>query len=271
MNALPSLARLRLQAALLALTCCAQLAHAGDDDPISPDRPSVTASSQVVGAGRVQLEIGANRDRQRNDDLHLRTLTTPALLRIGLGDTTELRVETDGRSIGHELDPATGARTTSAGWESTSLGVKWRFANGEGGKPALGLIGKVALPTGSATLRGKGLLPQVELAAEWELSHGWSLSVTPGAGVDADDHGAHYGYGILAASLGRKITERAQGFLEIAAPQLASSSRGGKLVQVDAGLSWLLNRNCQLDAMVVRGLNRNTPDLSLAFGLSVRR
>lgn len=271
MNSLASLARLRFQATILALACSAQLVHASDDDAISPDRPSVTASSQVVGAGRVQLEIGANWDRLRSDEVHLRTWTTPALLRIGLGEATELRVETDGRSIGHEVDPATGARTTSAGWESTSLGVKWHFADGEGGKPALGLIGKVALPTGSTALRGKGLLPQVELAAEWELSDGWSLAVTPGAGIDSDDSGAHYGYGILAASLGKKITERAQGFFEIAAPQIASSSRGGKLVQVDAGLSWLLNRNCQLDAMVVRGLNRNTPNLSLAFGLSVRR
>jgi hypothetical protein len=32
-----------------------------------------------------------------------------------------------------------------------------------------------------------------------------------------------------------------------------------------------VNRDCMLDVMVVHGLNRNTPDLSLAFGISVRR
>ena len=36
----------------------------------------------------------------------------------------------------------------------------------------------------------------------------------------------------------------------------ASASHGGNQMQVDA--------------MVVRGLNRNTPDLGLAFGLSLR-
>lgn len=271
MNTLSTLAHLWVQATFLGLACSVQLAHAGDDDAISPDRPNVANSSQVVGHGRVQVEIGANWDRQRDDDLHVRTLSTPALLRIGLGDTTELRVETDGRNIEHTRDPATGARTTTAGWNAASIGFKWHFAEGAGAHPALGLIGQVALPTGSTALRGRGLLPQLALAAEWELPKDWSLAVTQGAGSDLDDNGARYGYGILAASLGKKFNERVQGFLEVAAPQIASASHGGKQVQVDAGVSWLLNKDCQVDAMVVHGLNRNTPDLSLAFGLSVRR
>lgn len=271
MHTSSTFSRLCCQAAFLALACSVHPAHADDDDVISPDRPNIANSSQVVGQGRVQLEIGVNWDRQRDDALHLRTLTTPALLRIGLGETTELRLETDGRNIEHTRDRASGARTTDAGWNATSVGFKWRLTEGEGAYPALGLIGQVALPTGSTALRGRGLLPQLVLAAEWELPQDWSLAVTQGAGSDRDDHGARYGYGILAASLGKKFNQRTQGFLEVAAPQIASSSHGGKQVQVDLGVSWLVNKDCQVDAMVVRGLNRNTPDLSLAFGLSLRR
>lgn len=271
MKPLSTIACPGLAAALLILACSAQSAHADDVDAISPDRPNVAASSQVVGDGRVQFEIGANWDRQRSDDANLRTLSTPALLRFGLGDTTELRVESSGRSIENNLDRATGARTTTAGWGAASIGFKWHFADGEGVHPALGLIGKVVLPSGSSALRGKGLLPQLELAAEWDLPDDWSLAVTPGVGRDWDDNGAHYDYAILAASLGKKFTERVQGFLEVAAPQIASASHGGKQLQVDAGVSWLLSKNCQVDAMVVRGLNGNTPDLGLAFGLSLRR
>jgi len=263
--------RLRPRTAFLIMVCSAHVAHAEDGDAISPDRPNVAASSQVVGHGRVQLEIGANWDRLRDDDPQIRTLSTPALLRLGLGDKTELRVESDGRTIEHGIDPPTGARTTTAGWAATSIGFKWRFAEGDGRYPALGLIGKVVLPTGNSALRGRGLLPQVELAAEWELPKDWSLAVTPGIGRDWDDHGARFSYAILAASLGKRFTERVQGFLEVAAPQIAPASHGGKQMQVDVGASWLLNKNCQVDAMVVRGLNKNTPDLSLAFGLSLRR
>lgn len=271
MSTRPHAARWRMQLPLLALVCCARLAHAADDDVITPDRPNVANSSQVVGLGRVQLEIGANWDRLRNDDLQVRTLSTPALLRLGLGATTELRVETDGRNIEHELDRATGERSTSAGWNATSLGVKWHVADGEGKHPSLGLIASVTLPTGSSGLRGRGLLPQLALPAEWDLSEDWSLAVTPGAGVELDDNDKRFGYGILAASLGKKFGERLQGFLEVAAPQIASAAHGGNRVQVDAGVSWLVNKDCQFDAMVVHGLNRNTPGLSLAFGLSVRR
>lgn len=271
MNSLSTLTLPGLTAAFLILACSARLAHADDGDAISPDRPNVAASSQVVGHGRVQLELGANWDRQRSDDAHVRTWSTPALLRFGLGDTTELRVETDGRSIEHDVDRATGSRTTSAGWSATSLGFKWHFADGKGAQPALGLIGKVVLPTGSSALRGRGLLPQVELAAEWDLPDDWSLAVTPGVGRDWDDNGARYQYAILAASLGKKFTERVQGFFEVAAPQIASASHGGNQMQVDAGVSWLLNKHCQVDAMMLRGLNKKTPDLGLAFGLSLRR
>jgi len=271
MNTLPALVRLPLRATVLILACSALSAHAGNDDPIIPDRPNVANSSQVVGGSRVQLEIGVNWDRQRDDDLHERTLTTPTLLRIGLSETTELRVETDGRSIEHDVDPATGARTTIAGWEATSIGFKWHVADAEGNRPALGLIGKAALPTGSTALRARGIRPQLVLAAEWDLPKGWSLAVTPGAGADVDEHDARYGYAILAASLGKKFTQHAQGFFEVAAPQIASASHGGSQAQVDAGVSWLLNKNCQLDAMVVHGLNKNTPNLGLAFGLSLRR
>lgn len=269
MNTLSTLPR--LLAAVLALACAAQSAHAGDDDAINPDRPNVANSSQTVGRGRVQLEIGANWDRQRDDDLHARTLTTPTLLRIGLGESTELRIDTDGRSIEHDVDPASGMHSTTAGWADTSVGFKWHFADGEGARPSLGLIGEVALPTGSSALRGKGVRPQVELPAEWDLQHGWSLAVMPGLGSDSDDNGTRYGYGILAASLGKELTERAKGFVEVAAPQIARASHGGNQTQVDAGVSWLVNKDCQLDAMVVHGLNRNTPDLSLAFGVSIRR
>jgi hypothetical protein len=90
-------------------------------------------------------------------------------------------------------------------------------------------------------------------------------------GRDSDDAGVHYTYGVFAASLGKAFSERLHGFAELAAPQIARAVHGGTQAVADAGASWLVNRDCQLDAMVVHGVNRNTPGLSLAFGISVRR
>jgi hypothetical protein len=233
-----------------------------DDDTINPDRPNVANSSQVVGNRRVQLETGVQWDRQRDLDAHVRTLTTPTLLRIGVADALELRVETDGRTIEHASDPGTGAHTVSAGWADLSAGLKWHVAGQDGMRPSVGVIAEVALPTGSAGLRRSGFRPAVELPVEWDLGHDWSLGVMPGVVRDSDAT-----YGVFAASLGKAFSERLHGFAEVAAPQIGH----GTQALVDAGVAWLVNKDCQLDAMVVHGLNRQTPGLSLAFGISVRR
>ena len=242
-----------------------------DDDTINPDRPNVANSSQVVGSGRVQLETGLNWDRQRDPDAHLRTLTTPTLLRIGVADALELRLETDGRTIEHASDPSSGAHAVSAGWADFAAGVKWHLYDQDGAKPSLGVIADLLLPTGSRALHGGGFRPTLEVPAEWDLGHEWSLAMMPGVGRDTDDAGSRYTYGVLAASVGKAFGERLHGFAEVAAPQIAHAAHGGTQLQFDAGVSWLVNKDCQLDAMLVRGLHRNTPELSLAFGLSARR
>ncbi len=238
-----------------------------DDDTINPDRPDVTESSQVVGAHRVQLEAGLQWDRQRDPDAHVRTLTTPTMLRIGLSRTLELRLETEGRTIAHASDPATGVHMVDAGWAESAAGVKWHVADQDGMRPSVGLIAGVALPTGSRALRGTGFRPSLSLPVEWDFGNDWSLAVMPGVVRDSNDAGGHYAYGVFAAALGKSFSERLRGFAEVAAPQIGH----GTQALVDAGVSWLVNKDCMLDAMVVHGLNRQTPGLSLAFGVSFRR
>jgi hypothetical protein len=248
-------------------------AHAADDDAISTDRPDFVESSQVVGKGRVQLETSLQWDRQRDTDLHARSLSTPTLLRIGVGESTELRIETDGRTVVHASEPAGGAHATVAGYADTALGVKWHLADqqGEGfGAPSLGVLLHADLPSGSRELRGHGLRPSLRLAAEWDLAGGYSFGVMPGLGQESDDEGKRYGYGILAATLGKEFNERVRGFVELAAPQIARASHGGTQASFDTGLTYLVNKDLQVDVSLAHGLNRRSPDLSLAFGLSLR-
>jgi hypothetical protein len=262
-------APLTLLLAALCLPFCGT-AHAAEDDAISTDRPDFSESSQVVGKGRFQLETSVQWDRKRDDNSHDRSLYMPTLLRFGVGESTELRIETDGRTVIHAVDPASGARSSTAGYADTSVGVKWHLKDQQGNMPSMGLLLDAELPSGSRDLRGHGLRPSLRLATEWELPHGLSLAVMPGAGVDSDENGARYGYGILAATLDKKFGERVHGIVELAMPQIARASHGGTQALIDAGLTYLVNKDVQVDAMVVHGLNRRTPDLSLAVGLSVR-
>jgi len=260
-------------AALCGILACAAIpaAQAGpDEDDISPDRPGFGATSDVVGRGRVQLETSVQWDRQRDDDVHERTFSTPTLLRFGVADSFELRLETDGRDVIHDVDPASGERTTTVGYADTSLGFKWRLADQQGMRPSLALLGEVDLPSGSRAVRGRGARPAVYLPAGWDLDGGWNLQFMPGIATENDDRGARYRYGFLALALGKELSERWQGYVEVAAPQIASGTHGGTQAAIDGGFMFRLTKDCQLDASLVHGLNHRTPDLGVAFGLSIR-
>jgi hypothetical protein len=262
-----------LQLAALAVCTLSGLpAYAGDEEPISTDRPDVVESSQVVGKGRVQLETSVQWERQRGDGQRSETLSTPTLLRIGAGERFELRVETDGRTRIRSSDPVGVERT--AGYADSAFGIKWHVADqaGEGlaSRPSLAWLVHADLPTGSRVLRGHGVRPSLRLAAEWELADGYSLGVMPGLALDADEAGQRYGFGILAATLGKEMNERMRGFVELAASRIARTAHGGTEATFDTGLTYSINKDCQLDVALARGLNRRSPDLRLGAGLSVR-
>jgi hypothetical protein len=257
--------------AALACACIGATAHAADDDAINPDRPDFVESSQVVGKGRLQLETGGQWDRQRDDGAHQRTLTTPTLLRIGIGESAELRVETDGRTVNHATDPSSGAHASQAGYADTAIGIKWHLVDQQGDRPSVAVLVDAELPSGSSALRGHGVRPALSVPAEWDLADGWGVALMPGIGIDRNDGGGRYGYGLFAITLEKELTERAHTFLEFAAPQIARADNGGTQMMADTGLTWLVNKDCQVDVMVGHGLNRRTPDLSLGFGISIRR
>jgi hypothetical protein len=253
---------------LLAALCLPFAAHAADDDAISTDRPDFVESSQVVGKGRFQLETSVQWERDRHADPQTRTLSTPTLLRIGIGESTELRIETDGRNL-----VRTSGEGTVAGYADTALGLKWHLADqqGEGfGAPSLGVLLHADLPSGSSNFRGHGVRPSLRLAAEWDLAGGYSFGVMPGMAQERDDDGRRYGYGILAATFGKEFNERVRGFVELAAPQIARAGHGGTQASFDTGLTYLVNKDVQVDVALTHGLNRRTPDLSLGLGLSIR-
>jgi hypothetical protein len=250
-------------AAALMLALVAQ-AHAGDD-AIVPDRPGLAESSQVVGKGRFQLEASFAREHDANGQETVHTTTTPTLLRYGLGDSLELRVETDGRT--HAWSAAGG---NARGYADTELGIKWHVADAHGSAPSVGVLAHVALPTGSAAFRGEGVRPSLRVSSEWDLPAELSLGVMPGIAAETSDDGRRFTKGIFAVSLGKAWTAQLHGFVELAAPRIARARDGGNQFGVDAGLAYLPSENCQVDFSVGHGLNRRTPELSWNVGVSFR-
>ena len=256
-------------AALLALG--ASQAAADEDDAISTDRPDVVESSNVVGQGVFQVETSLSHERDRRDGSTSRTLGTPTLLRYGVTDRVEIRAESDG--LLRQRVTQGGTTTTDRGMADLSLGAKWRIrgADEATAQPALALLAHVDLDSGSRAFRGAGKVPSLRGVAEWELPGDASAGVMPGIfyGKD-DDGGQRYWGGILAATYSRPLSAATRGFVEIAGQALRSARHGGNVVTFDTGLVYAINTETQLDFSINLGLNRRTPDRTLAIGFSRR-
>lgn len=243
---------------------------AKESDKIVTDRPDFVESSDVVGKRRFQIETSVALERNKDAGLKERTFSTPTLLRYGVADTLELRMETDGRLVARTDDLGAGMRMTERGYGDLSLGLKWHAVDEAGLTPSLGVLAHVDLDSGSAPFRGNGARPSLRVAAEWELPHEMALGVMPGVLLDKNDSGRRYTAGIFGIVLGKEWTARWRSFIEVAAPQIARAKHGGTVATVDLGAAYLLTDHCQIDSAISRGLNRNTADWSWTIGLSLK-
>ena len=209
-----------LTIALFALTAAA------DDNVINPDRPGIADGSAVVPRGWFQIEIGGERDDV--DSVH--TWATPTLLRYGVTDSFELRVETNGYDDG-SLAPV-------------SIGFKKHFAN----TPSLGVIGRWFVDDSSGDVR---------LAADMELNDKWSIN--PNIGVAYEDSSTS---GLAAMTLQYNINDKVNVFVD------GALQTPGDVI-VDGGVAWILGTRTQLDFSVGWGAHGDgVPDRFWSAGIS---
>lgn len=256
---------IKIIAALL-LPALAMPAYA--EEAIITDRPGLVESSKVVGAGRFQIETSFALDRDNTEGIRQRTYYTPTLLRFGIGDTIEARIETDGRMRAVTANGNT--RQTDNGYADLALGVKWHLADAQGATPSMAVLAHLDLDSGSSAFRATGKGGSLRLSSEWELPDDWGLGVMPGLAWQHDDHGERYTSAILGIALSKAWSERCSTFVSYSAPQIARGRHGGVMTTADIGGTWLLTQSAQLDTALSRGLNRNTPDWSWTLGLSVK-
>lgn len=255
---------------LLLLLGISALAGAAEPDEIVTDRPDFVESGNVVGKGRFQIETSIAQERDKGGGFKDKTWSTPTLLRFGVGDTLELRIETDGRMRATTDNLGAGARVTESGYADVALGVKWHIADENGWRPSLGILAHADLDTGSAPFRAAGKGGSLRLAAEWELPDEFSLGVMPGLATQRGDDGGRYTSAIFGVVLGKGWTDRFRTFVEYSAPQIARARNGGSITTFDVGCAYLVADNMQVDAAVSRALNKNTPDWSWTVGFSIK-
>jgi len=257
--------------AALVVTLCLVTGLSLAADPISTDRPDFVESSLVVGAGRVQIETSLSTEHADGFGRHsARTLATPTLLRIGLSDLWEARLETEGYTQARSARDAQGQQPTERGFSDLALGLKVHLATPGFAEASSALLLHADLPSGHTAFRGRGVRPSLRYVAEWELPQDCALGVMPGVIDDTDDQGRRFLAGIAGVTVSHAWTAQARSFAELAAESLFAGSHAETQLRFDTGAAFLLGPDLQLDAAAYIGLNPHTPDLTLSLGLSHR-
>jgi hypothetical protein len=233
----------KIAAVFLIVTAFAAAGHA-QQEPISADQPGFANGSSVVGAGTFQVETGAELDHQNGS-----TVSLPTLLRYGLSDSFELRLESNTALFSHgDVDLA-----------PVSLGFKLKL---RGGTIPLSVIASVQPPSGEGMARTSEFEGDLRLVSDIDLGN--NLSLTPNAGLSLQE--GERPTPIVATSLQKDIG-KATPFVDFE----AHARPGHPSLALDGGIAWLVGNDTQLDVAGGVGVTgKDFPDWFISAGVSQR-
>jgi len=234
------------------------------EDLISTDRPDFVESSLTVGAGRAQIETSLGYERNEGFHHSPHEWATPTLLRVGVGESWEARLETEG------WVSVRGEGNRESGMSEVALGAKYHLAPAGPWGASSAVLMHVDLPTGDPAFQGRGARPSLRWTAEWEVGERGSLGVMPGVIWNTDDEGDRYLGELFGITYAYAWTGRFRSFAEFAADGLGGDDGSQKQLTLDTGVAWVVTPDVQVDAATYIGLNDNAPDVALTLGLSCR-
>jgi hypothetical protein len=226
-------------------------------DPLVGDRPDFTESTETIDPRRVQLEAGATAQSGDVDVLAI----GETVIRIGLARRWEVRV---GANSWVSVDDPSG---DESGFDDPSLEAKLRF-NPDGEGIAAGLLFGSTLAVGDDDIGAEDEQPFVKLLLGGEFSPRLSWGANAGY-ARASEGGERFDQLSGSFSLGIGVSERLGSFVEVYG--FSEESEGGDTsTYADAGVTYLLNDDLQLDARIGTGVDGNDVDVFLGAGVIKR-
>jgi hypothetical protein len=237
---------------------------------MSPDRPDTTESPFTVDAGHFQIELSfVDFVYDDTDGVRTRSASVaPLLLRAGLTDRMEA-------SLG--LSPYTWVRTeddsgktTDDGFGDVVLRLKVNLWGNEEGRTAFGVMPYVKFPTASDGLGNDHVEGGLILPFAMDLGNEFSLGAMAAFDVvrDSADDGYVVDF-VHSVTVGRPLFGDVGGYVEYAGMYNFNADEDYR-AYFDAGLTWGVTEDIQLDAGVRIGLTDAADDFGVFAGISLR-
>jgi hypothetical protein len=256
-------------ATAIALTATAARAESELRD-FCATRPGLGTPACTVDPGHVMVEVGLV-DWTLNLQPDARTDTVIAadlLVRYGLDATTE--VQLGWTSYGHVRvrDNATGAISNMGRTGDILLSFR-KSLSGPNGKVAIQPF--VTLPVGRSPIGAGDWGAGVLIPFGFDLGKGIQIAFTPeiDAAVDQDGSGRHLAFGSVVG-LSEALTKTLNLTEEISATRDDDPSGHSTTTLASLSLAYQPGKNTQFDVGTVAGLNRNSPDVEVYFGVARR-
>jgi len=229
---------------------------AQDLPSIETDRPDQTESPSIVPKNYLQFENGFSYEKT---DKHSNEYILPSTLtKFGINDHLELRLITE-FMIEDDIDEKT------TGLAPVMVGFKTRLFEEKGIIPLTSFIAHLSLPKlASKNFKTEYYAPEFRFTMQHTISEKQTLSYNLGAEWDGISPEPTFIYTLTS---GFEFTEKLSAYVELYGfvPQLQQADH-----RFDAGLTYLLNPNHQLDISGGFGLSETSPDYFIALGYSFR-
>lgn len=251
---------------ILILLTFSLIAKAQNEIPeLITDRPDQTESSAVVPHKSLQIETGFVIENKETDFTEQRSFAyNTTLLRYGLLENFELRLGME--FLGDKVSiKNTDTTNTVSGLSPIYTGFKVKIADEDGWKPEIAFLGGLVLPFTA----DKDYKPDYSAAnIRFSFAHAFSdrFSIGYNLGAEWDGETAVPGY-FYSLALGIGLTDKFGMFVE---GYGLLPEEGDTEHLFDAGFTYLLLSNFQLDVSGGVGLNDNAINNFLSFGLTYR-
>jgi hypothetical protein len=246
------------------------LAEPAGDQPICTDRPAKANSACTVAPGRVQLETSSvGWSRAANGGTVVETLSVgSSLAKFGLSDRSDIEVGITpfGKITASEAEQ----RRSLSGFGDVVVRYKHRLSS-DGSPVQVALVPFVKLPTARRGIGNRKV--EGGLAIPVSLAPPGSMAVTFGPEVD-----------LVANAAGDRRHLALVNLVNLSAPVAARLTLAGEIwtnvnfdpagtvkqASADGALAYTVSDDLQLDLGANFGLTRDTPDVEVYAGFSIR-